>query len=162
MDLVLDLKLLLLLFVANGAPVVAKDVLKHRFQAPLDGGSKLIDGEPVLGHSKTIRGIVCSLLATTIVAPLLGLPWVIGFVVSGAAMLGDVLSSFIKRRLKLSASSQAVGIDQLPESLLPLLACVPLLALSLADIAIVVCAFVICEIVFSKVLFKLHIRDRPY
>ena len=56
------------------------------------------------------------LLATTIVAPLLGLPWVIGFVVSGAAMLGDVLSSFIKRRLKLSASSQAVGIDQLPES----------------------------------------------
>jgi hypothetical protein len=36
---------------------------------------------------------------------------------------GAPLSSFIKRRLALVPSSQAIGLDQIPESLFPLLAC---------------------------------------
>ena len=162
LNFLLDLKLLALLFVANGAPVIAKNVLKHRFSAPIDGGSRLPDGEPLLGNAKTIRGIVSSLLATAVAAPLVRLTWPLGLTVSAASMLGDVLSSFLKRRLKMPSSGQAPGLDQVPESLLPLLVCWLIVPVTLIDVAATVAAFAISEVLFSKVLFRLHIRDRPY
>ena len=161
-DLVLDLKLLILLFVANGAPVVAKNLLKRRFQAPLDAGLMLFDNQPVLGHSKTFRGVFFSLLSTSLVAPLLGIKWILGLAIAASAMFGDLLSSFLKRRLKMPTSSQAIGIDQLPEALLPLLVCFLPWSLTLLDVVAVVAAFFVAELLFSKVLFKFHIRDRPY
>jgi CDP-2,3-bis-(O-geranylgeranyl)-sn-glycerol synthase len=77
-------------------------------------------------------------------------------------MLGDLVSSFIKRRLGMPASSRATGLDQIPESLLPALACSPMLGLSFVDICVVVAAFFIGEIVLSLMLFKWHLRDRPF
>lgn len=77
-------------------------------------------------------------------------------------MAGDVFSSFVKRRLRLPASSRATGLDQIPESLLPLLVCRQLLALSLIDIAAIVGGFLIGEVWLSRVLYAWHIRDRPY
>lgn len=162
MDLIVDSKILALLFVANGAPVIAKNLLDRRFQAPLDGGLKLFDGEPVLGHSKTIRGVVFSLIATTIAAPLLGIEWTIGLLIAATAMIGDLLSSFLKRRLKLPASSRAIGLDQLPEAVFPLLICMLFLSLTLMDVAAISAAFVVAEILLSKLLYRYHIRDRPY
>lgn len=158
----LDLKLLILLFVANGAPVIAKDILQERFQIPVDAGRKFLDGQPIFGHSKTIRGIFFSLVATAIATPLMGLSWVVGALVAGSAMAGDLLSSFLKRRLKYETSSRAVGIDQLPEALFPLLVCMKLLALTWVDVAAIAVAFVAAELLFSGLLYKWHIRDRPY
>jgi hypothetical protein len=40
------------------------------------------------------------------------------------AMLGDLFSGFVKRRLGMGPSDKALGLDYVPESLLPLLACV--------------------------------------
>ncbi len=162
MNFSIDLKILALLFVANGAPVIAKDIFGSRLEIPLDGGLRFFDGHPVLGRSKTVRGISVSLLATTIVAPLLGLEWTIGLWVAAAAMIGDLLSSFLKRRLNRPTSSRAVGIDQLPESVLPLLVGMRLLPLALVDIVAVALAFLAAEILFSKLAYRLHIRDRPY
>jgi len=161
-NLLLDIKLLILLFVANGAPVIAKDILRGRFQHPVDGGREFFDGRPVFGHSKTMRGIFFSLLATAIVTPLMGLNWAVGALVAGAAMVGDLLSSFLKRRLKFQTSSRAVGIDQLPEAIFPLLVCMKLLALSWVDVGAVAVAFLAAELSFSGLLYKWHIRDRPY
>src|SRR5262249_58539326 len=67
--------------------------------------------------------LVLAVLLTSAVAPLVGLPAAIGAIVGGSAMAGDLLSSFVKRRLALVPSSKATGLDQVPESLLPLLAC---------------------------------------
>jgi len=77
-------------------------------------------------------------------------------------MVGDLLSSFVKRRLDRRPSSQAIGIDQIPEALLPLLACRAALGLGLLDIVVVVAAFFVGELVVSRLLFRLHIRDEPY
>ena len=77
-------------------------------------------------------------------------------------MAGDLFSSFCKRRLGLPPSSRASGLDQIPESLLPLLACRDLLGLAAADIAACVVLFVVGEVVLSRVLFALRLRDRPY
>ncbi len=56
----------------------------------------------------------------------------------------------------------ALGLDQIPESLFPMLACRHLLSLSLLDIVLVVVAFFIVELLLSRLLYKLHIRDKPY
>src|SRR5258707_231096 len=103
------LQALVLLAIANGMPVFAKRILGDRLGSPLDGGLRFVDGRPLFGSSKTVRGIVVSLIATAAAAPLLGLDVSLGFTVAVLAMAGDLLSSFIKRRLGLPSSSRATG-----------------------------------------------------
>jgi CDP-archaeol synthase len=159
---VLLLKLLILLALANAVPVIAKRAFGARLARPVDGGLLFLDGRPLLGPSKTIRGIVLSLLATGIGAFSLGLGVEVGLMVAAAAMAGDLLSSFIKRRFALASSSKATGLDQVPESLLPLWACRDSLSLSLADIAVGVALFFVGEVILSRIFYRLHLRDQPY
>ncbi len=154
--------LLILITLANGMPVIANRILERRLAQPLDGNIKFVDGRALFGASKTIRGITVSILVTSACAPFLGLDWKVGFLVATTAMLGDLFSSFLKRRLGLPPSSRATGLDQIPESLFPLLASKPLLSLSALDVAAGTAIFLIGEIVLSHVLFRLRIRDRPY
>ena len=67
------------------------------------------DGRTWFGTSKTVRGIVLAVLATTGAASLLGLGWKTGTLVGAMAMVGDLFASFVKRRLGLISSSQAIG-----------------------------------------------------
>jgi hypothetical protein len=159
---VLIVQLLVLLAVANGTPVIAKKLLGGAFAYPLDSRELFLDGRPLLGPSKTVRGIVLAVLATLACAALIGLGWKVGAVVGGIAMAGDLLSSFVKRRMGLPPSSMALGLDQIPESLFPLVACRLLLPLTLLDIGVATVIFLVGELVLSRILFKLHVRDRPY
>jgi len=152
----------MLLGVANSTPIFAKRLFGQRFGAPLDGGLKFPDGRPLFGPSKTVRGLVLSVACTMLAAPLLGFEWITGAGLASASMFGDLLSSFIKRRLGLRTHSRAFGLDQVPESLLPLLVLQQHLDLGYGDIAIIVAAFILLEMVLSHLLFRLHIRDRPY
>jgi CDP-archaeol synthase len=116
----------------------------------------------LFGPSKTIRGILISVLITTASAPLIGLDLTIGAIVAGAAMAGDLFSSFVKRRLNVPPSSRALGLDQVPESLFPMLACRDALSLTIPDIALGVGVFFVGELVLSRLLYKVHVRDEPY
>ena len=58
------LELLLLLTVANGAPVVAKKAWGGALAQPLDAGMRFLDRRPVFGPTKTVRGVVVSIAAT--------------------------------------------------------------------------------------------------
>jgi CDP-2,3-bis-(O-geranylgeranyl)-sn-glycerol synthase len=155
-------QLLMLLLVANGSPVVVKKTLGERFAVPLDGGLRFFDNRPLLGSSKTVRGIMVGIAAPTACAPLIGFDWVVGAVVGSAAMGGDLLSSFVKRRLDRAPSSRATALDQIPESLFPLLACRPLLGLSVLDVVVGTMLFFIGEVLLSRALYRVHLRDRPY
>ena len=64
-DIWLGLRLLLLLGAANTAPIVIKRVLGGRWNAPLDGGLRFVDGRPLLGPSKTVRGLVAAVVGST-------------------------------------------------------------------------------------------------
>lgn len=156
------LPLVLLLFVANATPVIVKKLLGDRLSRALDGDRAFVDGRPMFGRSKTIRGVFLAILATTAAAPLVGLTWQIGILVGSLAMAGDLFSSFVKRRLGRPPSSPVVGLDQIPESLFPLLACVRPLSLTFADVVLGVAIFFIAELLVSRLLYAFNLRERPY
>lgn len=162
MDAILIVKTFVLLSVANGAPVLAKKLLGAHLARSIDGGACHADGRPWLGPSKTFRGLIASIIGTTAVAPLIGISWTLGLLAAFMAMAGDLMASFVKRRLGYMSSERAPGLDQVPESLLPALALAPFLPLSLLDIAAVVLVFSVTIPVLSRLLFHLGIRDRPY
>ncbi len=153
---------LFLLLTANGAPVIACYLLGRRCGWRVDAGLVLFDGEPLFGETKTWRGIAVAVAGCVLVAPLLDYPLMLGVEFGAYAMLGDLLSSFIKRRLHIAPSGRATGLDQVPEALLPVLMLRQELALGPASIAVVVIGFFFLEQGFSRVLYRWHIRNRPY
>ena len=162
MQLLPIIQALCLLTLANGTPVIVKKILGPRMALPLDGGVQFLDGQPLFGPSKTVRGIVCSIAVTAGLAPLLGQSVGVGARVAIFAMTGDLFSSFTKRRLRFPPSAQAIGLDQIPESLFPLLVCQERLALTSTDVAICVGLFLVGELIVSRILYRWHVRDQPY
>ena len=156
------IKLVFLLVVVNGAPIMARRLLGERLSQPLDGGLRLTDGRRLFGDSKTWRGFVAGMLGGAIAAPLLGYPALTGIAFGLLAMLGDLASSFVKRRLGLAPSSQTLGLDQIPESALPLWFTRESTGLSSDQIWTIVALFILAELFISRVLFILGIRKRPY
>ncbi len=158
----LILELLVLLVLANATPVFARNILQARFAWPVDAGIRFFDGQPVFGASKTVRGLMFSVAFTTMGAWLIGLGWKIGLLVGCAAMAGDLFSSFVKRRLKMPPSSRATGLDQIPETLFPLLACQQFLDLGVMEIVAVIVIFFVGSVLLSPLFYKLSIRKHPY
>ena len=156
------LRSLVLLALANGAPVIGKKVFGDRFAYPLDCGVNLPDRRPLLGPSKTVRGVTLSILVTAGGAPLVGISLQTGALLAAAAMAGDLFSSFVKRRLGRPPSSRAIGLDQAPEALVPLLVCRGSLGLDTVDIVLTVAVFLVGELVLSRLLYRIHLRDQPY
>jgi hypothetical protein len=156
------LEALILLMLANGTPLLAKKVLGDRLSYPVDANLRFADGKPLFGPSKTVRGVILAVLTTAAGAALLRIDWRVGVLLGSAAMAGDLFSSFIKRRCNMSTSSMALGLDQVPESLFPLIACEGWLSLGLVDISVTVALFFAGEIVLSRFFFALGLRDRPY
>jgi hypothetical protein len=147
-----SVQLLLLLAVANGAPILAKRICGARWAAPLDGGLL----------SKTVRGLVIACMSTAVVAVLFGQPWGIGAVLGALSMLGDALSSFIKRRMGIASSDRATGVDQIPEALLPLLVLRETLGLPWGGVVTITLVFFLLEVPLARLFFWLGVRDRPY
>ena len=162
MQWLLNLKLVLLLTVANGTPVIANKLFGNHFNQPLDCGGVFFDERPVFGPSKTIRGIIFSLMATTALTPLLGFEWASGLWIASLAMAGDLFSSFLKRRLNLPPSSRATGVDQNtgvfasnPRNPLD-----P--SLGALDVLSIVIIFFLGQVILSRLFFEWNIRNRPH
>ncbi|WP_341328262.1 CDP-archaeol synthase [Methylotuvimicrobium sp. KM2] len=153
---------LLLLLVANGAPVVAYKLFGRRFAWPVDAGIILSDGRPLFGRSKTWRGILSSIGLVSAVSWSMGYGVTVGAAFGGLAMIGDLSASYIKRRQGMLESSRARGLDTIPESLLPVFVLKSQLALNRFDIAAVVLLFFTIEEFVSPILYRLHIRKHPY
>ena len=154
--------LLLLIIIANGAPIVIRQLLNDGFDLAVDFGQKLPDNRRIFGSSKTWRGIFAALVATTVAAWLFGYQPETGMLVAIYAVLGDLTSSFIKRRLSMQPSSMALLLDQVPESLFPALMLMEVFSLDILAVMTLVLTFVILELVLSHILYKWGIRKKPY
>jgi CDP-2,3-bis-(O-geranylgeranyl)-sn-glycerol synthase len=158
---VVALKLLCLILVANGAPVLANVLLSRHLAAPLDLGHPFLDGRPWLGTSKTFRGVAASCVGTALCAPLLGFSIATGLAVAAAAMAGDVFSSFIKRRMGAASGTSYPLLDLIPESLAPLLLLRPSYPLAWWDIVMILVGFVILSLAGSALVAALIHPPRP-
>lgn len=157
-----NLQLLILVGVSNGAPILADYLFQQRLATPLDFDRRFIDGRPLFGRSKTHRGIGAALLATGLASAAMGLTIESGVVIGVGAMTGDLLSSFLKRRLGIAPSGMALGLDQIPEVLLPLLLVKDQFALTYDEILKLSLLFLVFELLISRILFRLRIRKQPY
>ena len=146
--------LTLLVITANITPVIVRMLLGARWNAPVDGGLSLPDRQPLLGHSKTIRGVSSSVVVTSLLAPLFGITPATGTAFACLAMLGDICSSFIKRRLGLAPGRSVPLLDQLPESLLPLWLLQSKTGGTAAEILVATAIFSLVDLVLSR-LYKL-------
>lgn len=107
-------------YVANASPVVLGG------GPPIDFGKTFIDGRPIFGRNKTWRGLICGILCGVLMGfpvyillklcPVAARPldeclW-LAFLASSGAHVGDLLGSFIKRRLGLKPGAPAPLLDQ--------------------------------------------------
>lgn len=142
--------LLLLILAANSAPALLGHWLGQRSAWPVDGDRIMADGQPLFGHSKTWRGLAAALLITIAGALLAGWSWLFGLAIASATMAGDLLSSFLKRRLGLAPSAQVPLLDEIPESLFPALVAKAWLDLGWIDVGLVVAGFLIGHLVADR------------
>ncbi|HID91384.1 TPA: CDP-2,3-bis-(O-geranylgeranyl)-sn-glycerol synthase [Candidatus Bathyarchaeota archaeon] len=103
-------------YVANAVPVLLGG------GTPIDLGRGFIDGRPIFGRNKTVRGFlsgiaVGSLAGTALFACLPAWPAqraaLRALLLSLGAMIGDLCGSFVKRRLGRSPGSPLFPLDQL-------------------------------------------------
>lgn len=115
------IKVVVFLLWVNFLPPLASLIWKESFNRPLDGGWLWIDGRFLFGAHKTIRGILASVFGGMVFSPLLGQTWYIVGTAALLAMVGDLLSSFIKRRLSYVSGKPVAVLDQIFEGLFPTL-----------------------------------------
>ncbi len=103
-------------YMANGMPLFLGGVPRHA----LDNGHQLPDGERIFGDGKTIEGLAVGIsfgILTGLVEGMItgGLRFYLlaGFSLGVGAMLGDLIGSFIKRRLKMRWGKPLPLMDQL-------------------------------------------------
>jgi len=110
-------------YVANAVPVIVGG------GRALDGGRKMPDGKPIFGSHKTVRGFVAGVVAGTLtgMAQYAALQFVVlsdfvlpfqfsvwlGFLISFGALVGDLVHSFVKRRIGIAEGSPLPVADQL-------------------------------------------------
>ncbi|WP_148864208.1 CDP-archaeol synthase [Marinobacter fonticola] len=158
----LILQLLVLLLATHGSPVLGRVLLGHRGGKPVDGGRIWRDGERLLGDSKTWRGLIIGVAATTLCSASMGMGALFGALFGALGLMGDLISSFIKRRNHMRPSSRATGLDQLPEAFLPALFGAFWIGYGWVVVVVTVVAFMIANMVLSPMLYRIGIRRRPY
>jgi hypothetical protein len=145
-------QLLLLLIITNATPVIVSLLAGRRWNWPLDGNRLFLDQKPLLGPSKTLRGIAAAVVVTTLIAPLFDLTLTEGALFALLAMTGDLCSSFLKRRLGIASSRSVPLLDQLPETLLPLWGLQAALGTTFSEILVAVALFVVVDLLLSRLM----------
>jgi CDP-2,3-bis-(O-geranylgeranyl)-sn-glycerol synthase len=109
-------------YCANAAPVIFGG------GQPMDFGKRFFDGKPLLGSHKTVRGFLSGLIVGTLVGLVQTLLFeqvllqyssqfsysiLLGFALSLGALTGDLVESFVKRRLNRVPGSSLPVADQI-------------------------------------------------
>ena len=142
-------------YFANAAPVVFGG------GAPIDGGRKFFDGRHIFGPGKSIRGFIVGLIAGLLIGSLQG-RWMAGLLLALGALFGDLLGSFIKRRLGAKRGESAPGLDQLGFLALAILFVLPVQVPSLSIVIVLFLMTPMIHLGTNFIGYKLGFKDRPY
>jgi CDP-2,3-bis-(O-geranylgeranyl)-sn-glycerol synthase len=163
-------------YAANMTPVVAGG------GRTLDGGRRFLDGRPLLGPGKTVRGFVFGVLAGSclglvqaLLHPLLDprVPLLLGgpletaaggFLLSLGAMLGDLTGSFLKRRMGVGRGEPFPLLDQLDFVAGALLLSLPLVLprLTWGVLAVLLLLTPPLHLLTNYAGYRMGLKSRPY
>jgi hypothetical protein len=147
----IDLPALVLLITANSTPVIMARLLGKRWSRPIDAHAMLGDRRPLLGSHKTWRGLIAGVTASALVGALLPPGLLLGAAFGALSLLGDLCSSFLKRRLDRESGRSVPLLDQLPEALLPLVILADALALTRGAIIGTALLFTVLDLIIATV-----------
>ncbi|MBU0758494.1 MAG: CDP-archaeol synthase [Nanoarchaeota archaeon] len=118
-------------YIANMSPVFAKKIMGDKFSAPIDMGKKF-RGNPLFGKNKTYRGILSGVIIGIVIAYIQLFFYryslikdislfdyytvnilLFGFLMGFGALLGDLVKSFFKRRVKFRPGESWIPFDQI-------------------------------------------------
>ena len=142
-------------YVANSSPVVLGG------GPPVDGGALWTDGKPILGANKTIRGTITGILAGTIIGLIQG-NFIGGFAQSAGALLGDLLSSFYKRRRDYAPGSSMPIIDQLDFISLAVVLSYPFQQTDLLSVAVIMVVTVPIHYAVNYIAWLVKLKKNPW
>jgi len=161
-DLLIAVYIAIPTYVANSTPVLLGG------GTSIDQGRKFIDGRPILGANKTIKGFAYGLILGSVAglaeAALFANYRLVlaGIVASIGALLGDLLGAFVKRRANIPPGNPLPIVDQLDFVLGALLLTSPLLEISLGTILILVTATVPIHLLSNAVAYALRLKKRAW
>jgi CDP-2,3-bis-(O-geranylgeranyl)-sn-glycerol synthase len=116
-DLVWAIFIVLPAYFANGIPVLTPLIFKCRI--PIDLGHTFIDGRRLIGDNKSIQGVILGISSGLAIGELQSILLndcifiIRALVLSLGSVYGDLLGSFIKRRLKIEPGKSLPIIDQM-------------------------------------------------
>ena len=169
--------LMLPAYFANMAPVIVKGSFKS-LKIPLDFNKK-INKKPIFGENKTFRGLIFGVLFAVIIAYLQFLLYnnniladiaiidysnwlLIGFLLGSGAIFGDLVESYVKRRMDYKPGKPFVPFDQIDFVIGALIFIYPLVILSLDKIMIILFLSFILHIIVNHIAFYMNIRREKW
>lgn len=157
-------------YCANAAPVIFGG------GKPMDFGKKFSDGKAILGAHKTFRGFLAGIIIGTLVGIVQTILYekiliqqfgdqfqytiVLGFVLSLGALSGDIIESFIKRRLNRSPGSSLPIADQIDFILGALLFSIPVSAPSILTALIILVITIPIHLLTNLGAALLHMKNK--
>ena len=147
-------------YVANSTPVLLGG------GAPIDRERKFIDGRPIFGTNKTVKGFsyglllgsTASLAEAVLFSNLLLVP--AGIAASLGALIGDLFGAFLKRRLNIPPGDPLLIVDQLGFILVALLFASPVLNVTVGAVLILVMATIPIHLLSNAVAYMLRLKKQ--
>ncbi len=154
-------QIIILLWTINVTPVLMAFIFEKKWDTPLDGGVLFFDGNPIVGSHKTIRGLLGGILAGIFVGAILGISFWIALLTGVLSMLGDLLSSFIKRRFKSIEGTDYPVMDQIFEGAFPLIVIIPAYSLTIVQSLALILFFIVTAWIAAQFLTRV-LRTPPF
>ena len=142
-------------YLANATPVAFGG------GAPLDRGKKWGDGKPLLGSHKTLRGCISGVLAGLLIGVLQGNP-IIGLSQGFGAILGDLISSFLKRRWDIVPGASFPLLDQLDFITVAVLLSQPFTHASYTEIAVILIVTIPIHYLANYISWLTKMKEHPW
>ena len=142
-------------YFANAAPVALGG------GPPLDGGEKWLDGKPFLGGHKTLRGCIVGVVMGLLIGVLQG-SFYSGLTQGLGAILGDLVSSFLKRRWDIAPGEGFPLLDQLDFIVAAIILSQPYTRASLQEMLIILVFTVPIHYLMNYAAWLLKMKKNPW
>ena len=142
------------------APLVAPVSMLLPKTHPIDFGVYLW-GQRLFGDKKTIEGTFAAIILATCMGVALSEP-LVGFVFAVGAMLGDLLNSFIKRRLKIPPGKYFPIMDELNFLFFPVIFAPSFFSITLLDVLVLGVLAMFLHYLYDRVALFTGFKKREH